>query len=134
MAAFAWPAGADPGFHGDGHHFAYGHAVSRLPAEHEVFVHGGVNYYYSHGWWYRGYGPHFVTIHPPFGLHVRILPDGCTTFVAAGVTYWVFNDIYYRQFGPDYVIVEPPVLESVPTATVVPSPPASPPQIAASDL
>ncbi|MBV8660045.1 MAG: hypothetical protein JO142_19670, partial [Burkholderiales bacterium] len=48
--------------------------------------------------------------------------------------YWVFNDIYYRQFGPDYVIVEPPVLESVPTATVVPSPPASPPQIAASDL
>jgi hypothetical protein len=120
------PAMADGGWHGGGHE-RYDHPfyVGRVPHDHRIVVHSGVNFYFSDGWWYRPYGPRYMVVRPPVGIYVDDLPRGFETVVVAGLTYYLLNDVYYRRDGDRYLVVDSPVNGDAPPPPVAaPNPPA----------
>lgn len=114
-------APAQAAYHLPHDYYHHPHYVSHLPGR-SVYVHGGVNYYYRGGWWYRPYGPRWVVVRPPIGLYVDALPIGFETLLIGGATYYMLNDIYYRRDGERYIVVDDPGAGGA-TAVVTPAAP-----------
>jgi hypothetical protein len=86
----------------------HGHYVRAVPGGHRVIVHGGVNYYYSRGVWYRPWGPRFVVVGPPVGVVVPYLPPFYATIWVGSVPYYYANSVYYVAAPGGYAVVDPP--------------------------
>ena len=105
------PAMADPPAHARNENSARqrGYVVHHLARPHVVHHHGH-RYYYSHGAWYRPYGPGFVVVYPPAGLVVSFLPEISATLHVGGVPYYQAGPVYYawdpRVRG--YVVIDRP--------------------------
>ncbi|MEN6466677.1 MAG: DUF6515 family protein [Syntrophaceae bacterium] len=108
--------------HGHNHRYpVHGHYVRTVPAGHRVVVHGGVNYYYHGGVWYRPWGPRFVVVGPPVGIVVPFLPPFYATVWVGAVPYYYANSVYYVSAPGGYAVVDPPQQGQVAGA---PPPPA----------
>ena len=88
-----------------------GYAVNQLP--HEAYVahyHGGGQYYFNGGVWYRHSGASFIVIAPPFGIGIPFLPPYYTTIWIGGFPYYYADNTYYhwRPEMRQYVVTQPP--------------------------
>lgn len=77
---------------------------------------GGMNYYYSGGYYYRPYGSTFRIIAPPIGININILPRGYRQIYAGDVPYYYYGGTYYKKGkkNNNYEVVEAPLGASVP--------------------
>ncbi|MFH0921352.1 MAG: DUF6515 family protein [Fibrobacterota bacterium] len=101
----------DSRHHHDRYYPAHGQVIRALPHNHRVVVHGGTQFYFSGGVWFRPQGPRFAIVLPPVGLFVPFLPPYFTTIWVGGVPYYYANEVYYAHRGDGYVVVEPPQKE-----------------------
>jgi len=117
-----------------GHEHYYppkGYVFAALPPGPRVVFHGGVQFYFAGGIWYRAHGPgDFVVVAPPFGIVVPVLPPFYTTVYVGSVPYYYANDVYYVQGPQGYTVVAPPtnvVMQPPPPPVAVQPPPPPPP-------
>jgi len=95
--------------YGHNHYYpAHGHYVRRVPGGHYSVAHGGVQYYYHGGAWYRPWGPRYVVVGPPVGVFVPFLPPFYATVWVGAVPYYYANSVYYAAAPGGYVVVDPP--------------------------
>jgi hypothetical protein len=95
--------------------------ITVLPPDHRMYDYGGSRFYFSGGVWYRGEGPRFIVVAPPFGLVIPYLPPYYTTVWVGPVPYYYANEVYYTPAPGGYVIVQPPqgtVSQAPPQGTV----------------
>lgn len=77
---------------------------------------GGMNYYYSRGYYYRSYGSAFRIIAPPIGININILPRSYRQVYVGDVPYYYYGGVYYKKGKKKntYEVVEAPLGASVP--------------------
>jgi hypothetical protein len=72
--------------------------------------HGGVDYRYQEGYFYRPYGSSFQFVIPPFGIHISSLPMGYRSFNVGPSPYYYYGGVYYKPYsGNQYEVVKPPL-------------------------
>ena len=109
----------DSRFSHNRYYYDRGYAVHKPPAGgvSNLTGHGGEQYYFQAGnwyrWrgdWYRSWGGAWVIVDAPEGLGVPVLPPRCTTLRWNGTAYYYANDTYYAWDGDrhEYVVVAPP--------------------------
>lgn len=87
---------------------ARGAVVPVLPPGGVRVGHGGVNWYFQGGSWYRPVRAGYAVGMPPPGLIVPMLPPACTTVWIGGTSYYYANDVYYTAAPGGYSVVAPP--------------------------
>ena len=94
-----------------------GYAVRSLPRGYTLVRHGGSQYYFHAGVWYRPYGPRFIVVRPPIGLFVSVLPPFYSTIWVRGRPFYYADDAYYvwRPQRRGYEVTEPPAEADVST-------------------
>jgi Family of unknown function (DUF6515)/Bacterial SH3 domain len=76
---------------------------------HRRIKHRGHNYYYQHGYFYRG-GPYgYFLVNAPIGAVVWSLGFGFDTIWIGGSAYYHYGGTYYQRAPAGYVVVEQPV-------------------------
>lgn len=105
-----WKGGRPDGGWGPGPRWQPGYRVDTIPSGRWRVPHGGIDYYYADGYWYRPYGPSYVVVTPPYGVRVRTLPSyaeqlwiGSTLYFLAAGTYYL-----YEANRQEYVVASPP--------------------------
>ncbi|MDP2647051.1 MAG: hypothetical protein Q8P24_19120 [Desulfobacterales bacterium] len=98
----------DSRYHHDRYYPARGEIIGILPHGARVVVHGGAQYHFYGGTWYRPRQSRFVVITPPIGLMIPFLPPYYTMVRVGGTPYYYANDVYYTHSADGYVVVAPP--------------------------
>jgi hypothetical protein len=112
----------DQRYHHDHYYPPRGYAMPALPSGSISIAHGGGNYFFHGGVWFRPIGARFVVIAPPLGIVVPLLPPAYVTLWIGGAPYYYANGVYYAPVpGQGYTVVVPP-----PGADVAVPVPASP--------
>jgi len=125
---------AQPGRYRHGRDYAYGRSFRYQPSVRSVryypqrnyyssrpyvtIYHGGINYRYQQGYYYRPYGSTFRFVVPPFGIRISTLPPGYHSFNVGPSPYYYYGGVYYRSRpNNQYEVVAPPlgaVVEQLP--------------------
>jgi hypothetical protein len=118
----------DARYHHDHYYPPHGYVFGALPPGPRLVVHGGVQFYFAAGVWYRSAAPgRFVVVAPPIGIVVPVLPPFYTTVWVGAVPYYYANDVYYVQGAQGYTVVAPPpsnvIVEQPPPGNVAQAPP-----------
>lgn len=118
----------DSRYHHDHYYPPRGYAFAVLPPHYHAVFHGGVQFFFADGIWYRPDGrARFIVVAPPFGIAVPALPPFYATVWVRGAPYYYANDVYYVRSPQGYVVVDPPpanlVMEQPPPNVVVGQPP-----------
>jgi hypothetical protein len=118
----------DQRYHHDHYYPPRGYAVPALPGGSVTIAHGGANYFFHGGVWFRPVGPRFVVIAPPLGVIVPVLPPAYVTLWIGGAPYYYANRAYYAPVpGEGYAIVAPPPgADAAVPAPVLPAPKPAP--------
>jgi len=119
----------DARYHHNHYYPPRGYAFAVLPPHYHAVFHGGVQFFFADGVWYRAGGPgRFVVVAPPFGVVIPVLPPFYATVWVGGVPYYYANDVYYVRNPQGYVVVDPPppnlVMEQPPPNVVAAPPPS----------
>jgi hypothetical protein len=119
----------DSRYHHNHYYPPRGYAFGVLPPRYSVVFHGGVQFCFAEGIWYRPDGhARFVVVAPPIGIVISVLPPFYATVWANNVPYYYANDVYYVRSPQGYVVVDPPpssiVVEQPPNNAVIELPPA----------
>ena len=85
-------------------HPRYGTVVTKVYKPH-VVVHGGINFYYAKGVWYKPYGRSYVVCKAPIGIRVNSIPKGYKIIRVNGKKYYRYNGIWYKKSGRFYTVV-----------------------------
>jgi hypothetical protein len=84
-------------------------SVRALPVGYATYHHGGGNFYFHGGFWYRPWRGMYVGCYPPIGLCLDILPFGFETCWYGGMRYYTYQDIYYTDAPTGgYAVAAPP--------------------------
>jgi hypothetical protein len=113
----------DSRYHHDRYYPPRGYRFNVLPPHPRVIVHGGQQFYFSGGVWYRPVRNTFVVVRPPFGIIVPVLPPFYTRVWVGPYPYYYANDVYYAPGPQGYTVVEQPpgtIAMAPPPGTVVP--------------
>ncbi|TWI19155.1 DUF6515 family protein [Sphingobacterium siyangense] len=96
--------------------------VKRVPSTSALVVHGGINYHYYNGVYYKPYNGAFAVVVPPVGIHVNVLPVGYTTVLVGGRSYFYFDSTYYLEVQPNVyeVVAVPTSNKNNATAEILP--------------
>ena len=118
----------DARYHHNHYYPPRGYAFAVLPPHYHAVFHGGVQFFFADGVWYRAGGPgRFVVVAPPFGVVIPVLPPFYATVWVGGVPYYYANNVYYVRNPQGYVVVDPPppnlVMEQPPPNVVAAPPP-----------
>lgn len=114
---------AQPGRYSHGRGYAYGRSYRYYPTVRNYpqriyyssrpyvnIYHGGINYHYQQGYYYRPYGSTFRFVVPPFGLMISTLPIGYRTIQIGPSPYYYYGGTYYRPRPNNrYEVVAPPL-------------------------
>ncbi|HYG39062.1 MAG TPA: DUF6515 family protein [Cytophagales bacterium] len=89
----------------------YRSSVSKTPSTATRILHGGVNYSYNDGIFYKPSKKGYVVVAPPVGARVRILPSNYKRIVIGPSVYFYYYGAYYRHDRRlnHYFVVAPPV-------------------------
>jgi hypothetical protein len=120
----------DARYHHDHYYPPRGYVFGGLPRGYSVVFHGGIQFYFSGGIWYRSDGhSRFVVVAPPIGVGIQVLPPFYSTVWVGSVPNYYANDVYYVRSPQGYVVVDPPpgnvVMEQPPNNAVIEPPPAT---------
>lgn len=113
----------DSRYHHDRYYPPRGHQFSMLPPHPRMIVHGGQQFYFSGGVWYRPMRNTYVVVRPPLGVIVPILPPFYTRVWVGPYPYYYANDVYYVHNPQGYTVVEQPqgaIAMAPPPGTAVP--------------
>ena len=72
----------------------------------KVIIHGGVNFYYAKGVWYKPRGRKYVVCRAPIGVRVKYIPRGYNIVRVNGKKYYTFNGIWYTKKRGYYTVVK----------------------------
>jgi len=98
----------DSRFHHDRYYPPRGYQFSVLPPHPRLIVHGGQQFYFSGGVWYRPAHNFYVVVRPPIGIIVPFLPPFYTRVWVGPYPYYYANDVYYVNSPQGYAVVEQP--------------------------
>jgi hypothetical protein len=98
----------DSRYHHDHYYPPLGHQFGMLPPRAHLIVHGGQQYYFSGGIWYRPVRNGYVVDRPPIGVVVPFLPPFYTRIWVGPRVYYYANDVYYAPGPQGYIVVPPP--------------------------
>jgi hypothetical protein len=98
----------DSRYHHDHYYPPVGHQFGTLPPRAYLTVHGGQQYYFSGGIWYRPVRNAYVVVRPPIGVFVPFLPQLYTRIWVGPYAYYYANDVYYAAGPQGYTVVAPP--------------------------
>jgi len=106
-----WNGGRPGGGWGSGPRWQPGYRVNNIPAGRWRVPHGGIDYYYADGYWYRPYGPSYIVVTPPYGVRVRTLPSYAEQLWIGSALYFIAAGTYYLYEADrqEYVVASPPV-------------------------
>jgi len=106
-----WHGGRPGGGWGSGPRWQPGYRVNTIPSGRWRVPHGGVDYYYADGYWYRPYGPSYIVVTPPYGVRVRTLPSYAEQLWIGSALYFIAAGTYYlyQADRQEYVVTSPPV-------------------------
>ncbi|MGY4531704.1 hypothetical protein ACVW0Y_000814 [Pseudomonas sp. TE3786] len=105
-----WHGGRPDGGWGPGPRWEPGYRVDTIPQGRWRVPHGGIDYYYADGYWYRPYGPSYVVVTPPYGVRVRTLPSYAEQLWIGSSLYFIAAGTYYlyQADRQEYVVTNPP--------------------------
>jgi hypothetical protein len=103
----------DARYHHDRYYPSRGDVFGTLPPAYHVVVHGGVQFFFAGGVWYRHERERFIVVAPPIGIVVPVLPPAYATVWVGGMPYYYANNIYYAQSPQGYVVVQEPPSNAV---------------------
>lgn len=98
----------DSRYHHDHYYPPRGAPFSVLPPHPRLIVHGGQQFYFSGGVWYRPAHNAYVVVRPPIGIIVPFLPPFYTRVWVGPYPYYYANDVYYVRSPQGYTVVEQP--------------------------
>ena len=98
----------DSRYHHDHYYPPHGSQFSMLPPHPRLIVHGGQQFYFSGGVWYRPAHNSYVVVRPPIGIIVPFLPPFYTRVWVGPYPYYYANDVYYVSSPQGYTVVEQP--------------------------
>lgn len=75
---------------------------------------GGLNFYFSNGYYYRNWGGAYRVVMPPLGIRINVLPPGYRSYYYGNDPYYYYGGTYYRPYNNQFEVVEPPMGASVP--------------------
>jgi hypothetical protein len=113
----------DSRYHHDHYYPPRGYRFSVLPPHPHLIVHGGQQFYFSGGVWYRPARNAYVVVRPPIGIVVPFLPPFYTRVWVGPYPYYYANDVYYVRSPQGYTVVEQPagtIAMAPPPGTAVP--------------
>ncbi|MBI3528426.1 MAG: hypothetical protein HY067_10705 [Betaproteobacteria bacterium] len=113
----------DSRYHHDHYYPPRGYRFNVLPPHPRVIAHGGQQFYFSGGVWYRPVRNTFIVVRPPVGIIVPVLPPFYTRVWVGPYPYYYANDVYYARGPQGYTVVEQPpgtIAMTPPPGTVVP--------------
>lgn len=90
------------------------HTINRIDNSYTRYRHGGYDYSYRDGHYYRHGGGVYTRCGAPYGLRIRVIPTHYNRIVIGAVPYFYFGGIFYRQYEREYEVVQPPVGAIVP--------------------
>ena len=85
-----------------------GFTMPRLPDRSVRVPHGGAEWYFHGGVWFRPSAAGFIVDVPPFGIVVPVLPPAYVTLWIDGLPYYYANGVYYTTAQDGYAVVAPP--------------------------
>lgn len=105
-----WQGGRPGGGWGPGPRWQPGYRVEHIPQGRWRVPHGGIDYYYADGYWYRPYGPSYIVVTPPYGVRVRTLPSYAEQLWIGSALYFIAAGTYYlyQADRQEYVVTSPP--------------------------
>jgi hypothetical protein len=105
-----WHGGRPGGGWGPGPRWEPGYRVEHIPQGRWRVPHGGIDYYYADGYWYRPYGPSYIVVTPPYGVRVRTLPSYAEQLWIGSALYFIAAGTYYlyQADRQEYVVTSPP--------------------------
>jgi hypothetical protein len=98
----------DSRYHHDHYYPPRGYRFSVLPPHPRMIVHGGQQFYFSGGVWYRPVQNSYVVVRPPIGIVVPVLPPFYTRVWVGPYPYYYANDVYYVSNPQGYAVVDQP--------------------------
>ena len=114
----------DSRYHHDHYYPPRGYAFRALPPHPRIIVHGGQQFYFSGGVWYRPVRDAYVVVRPPVGIIVPVLPPFYTRVWVGPYPYYYANDVYYVHNPQGYVVVDqPPGIIAMAPPPGIPLPP-----------
>nr|WP_321400512.1 DUF6515 family protein [uncultured Desulfobacter sp.] len=112
--------GQKPG-HWDGYDSKHGPAFTHVPSGGQKVRHGGDDYFFHRGRFYRHEPKGYFWVRPPIGIIAYSLPAAAITVLIGGLTYYMYDDVYYRRVPAGYQVVQVPT-----QTTIIHTPPAAP--------
>jgi hypothetical protein len=105
-----WNGGRPGGGWGPGPRWEPGYRVNTIPQGRWRVPHGGIDYYYADGYWYRPYGPSYIVVTPPYGVRVRTLPSYAEQLWIGSALYFIAAGTYYLYEADrqEYVVTNAP--------------------------
>jgi len=94
---FFWNAG----FYNSLYFPRIGFGVGFLPYGYYPFYWGGLQYYYSNGYYYNYDNDQYTVVEPPVGAQLNSLPSGAKSIVINGQQYYELDGIYYVPITKD---------------------------------
>jgi hypothetical protein len=113
----------DSRHHHDHYYPPRGFRFTVLPPHPRLIVHGGQQFYFSGGVWYRPVNNTYVVVRPPVGIIVPVLPPFYTRVWVGPYPYYYANDVYYVRSPQGYAVVDQPpgtIAMAPPPGTAVP--------------
>lgn len=89
------------GFYGSSYYPRLGFSLGYLPYGYYPFDWGGLQFYYSDGYFYQNYDNQYTIVEPPIGAAVNSLPSGAQSIVINGTQYYELNGVYYQPITQD---------------------------------
>jgi len=78
-----------------------GFSVGFLPYGYYPFYWGGLQFYYSDGYYYNNDNGQYTVVEPPVGAQINTLPSGAKSIVINGQQYYELNGVYYVAVTKD---------------------------------
>ncbi len=89
------------GFYRSYYYPRLGFTLGYLPYGYYPFLWGGLQFYYSDGYFYQYDNNQYTVVEPPIGAAVNTLPSGAQSIVINGVQYYELNGVYYEPITRD---------------------------------
>ena len=93
-----WPTGGfywGGGFYNSLYWPRLGFSVGFLPYGYYPFYWGGLQFYYSDGYYYNNDNGQYTVVEPPVGAQLNNLPEGAKSIMINGQQYYELNGVYY---------------------------------------
>jgi hypothetical protein len=78
-----------------------GFSIGFLPYGYYPFYWGGLQFYYSNGYYYNYVDGQYTVVEPPVGAQINTLPSGAQSVMINGQQYYELNGVYYVPITKD---------------------------------